>query len=57
MLEQLSVDEPRHIERLIESMGGNAARTGATLTALELGGWARQLEGQRWMATAVARRA
>lgn len=57
MLEQLSVDEPRHIERLIESTGGNAARTGATLTALELGGWARQLEGQRWMATAVARRA
>jgi DNA processing protein len=57
MLEELSVDEPRHIERLIESTGGDAARTGATLTALELGGWARQLEGQRWMATAVARRA
>jgi DNA processing protein len=57
MLQQLSVDEPRHIERLIEHAGGNAARAGATLTALELGGWARQLEGQRWVATAAARRA
>jgi DNA processing protein len=57
MLEQLSVDEPRHIERLIESAGGNAARAGATLTALELGGWARQLEGQRWVAAGPARRA
>ncbi len=57
MLEQLSVDEPRHIERLIESAGGNAARAGATLIALELGGWARQLEGQRWIAAAAARRA
>ncbi|MEX2146054.1 MAG: DNA-processing protein DprA [Candidatus Rokuibacteriota bacterium] len=56
MLEQLSVDEPRHIERLIESAGGNAARAGATLIALELGGWARQLEGQRWVAAAAARR-
>jgi DNA processing protein len=57
MLEQLSVDEPRHIERLIESAGGNAARAGATLIALELGGWARQLEGQRWIAAAAAGRA
>jgi DNA processing protein len=57
MLEQLSVDEPRHIERLIASAGGNAARAGATLIALELGGWARQLDGQRWIAAAAARRA
>jgi DNA processing protein len=57
MLEQLSVDEPRHIDRLIESAGGNAARAGATLTALQLGGWARQLEGQRWVAVGAARRA
>jgi DNA processing protein len=57
MLLQLSVDEPRHIERLIEREGGDAGRTGATLTALELGGWARQLEGQRWVATAALRRA
>jgi DNA processing protein len=57
MLEQLSVDEPQHIERLIAGAGGNAARAGATLTALELGGWARQIEGQRWLASGPARRA
>ena len=57
MLELLSVDEPRSIERLIESAGGNAARAGAALIALELGGWARQLEGQRWLASVPARRA
>jgi DNA processing protein len=57
MLQHLSVDEPRHIERLIESAGGNAAQTGATLIALELGGWALQLEGQRWVAARPARRA
>ena len=57
MLEHLSVDEPKHIERLIERAGGNAARTGATLIALELGGWALQLEGQRWVAARPARRA
>jgi DNA processing protein len=57
MLQHLSVDEPKHIERLIESAGGNAAQTGATLIALELGGWALQLEGQRWVAARPARRA
>lgn len=57
MLEHLSVDEPKHIEHLIERAGGNAARTGATLIALELGGWALQLEGQRWVAARPARRA
>ena len=57
MLQQLSVDEPRHIEALIGRAGGDAARTGAILTALEMGGWARQLEGQRWIAAGAARRA
>gem|GEM_PF-3874862 len=28
----------------------DAARVGAILTGLELGGWARQLGGQRWIA-------
>jgi DNA processing protein len=57
MLEQLRVDEPQHIERLIAGAGGDAARAGALLTALELGGWARQLEGQRWIAAVAGRRA
>jgi DNA processing protein len=57
MLEQLSVDEPQHIERLIAGADGNAARAGAILTALELEGWARQIEGQRWLASSPARRA
>lgn len=52
MLELLSVDEPLHIERLIAAAGLSAGRVGALLTALELGGWARQLGGQRWVAAA-----
>jgi DNA processing protein len=50
MLALLSVDEAQHIERLIARAGTNAARAGVILTALELGGWARQLAGQRWIA-------
>jgi predicted Rossmann fold nucleotide-binding protein DprA/Smf involved in DNA uptake len=46
----LTVDEAQHIERLIARAGTNAAKVGAILTALELGGWARQLAGQRWIA-------
>jgi len=58
MLEQLSVDDPQHIERLIARVNLDAARAGAALTTLELTGWARQLAGQRWVATgARARRA
>jgi DNA processing protein len=58
MLELLSVDEEQHIERLIARAGVDAARTGTALIALELAGWARQLTGQRWVATAArARRA
>jgi DNA processing protein len=58
MLELLSVDESQHIERLIARAGVDAARAGTALIGLELAGWARQLAGQRWVATgARARRA
>jgi DNA processing protein len=50
MLGLLSVDEAQHIEQLIARAGTNAAKVGAILTSLELGGWARQLAGQRWIA-------
>jgi len=50
LLALLSVDEAQHIERLIARAATNAARVGAILTSLELGGWARQLAGQRWIA-------
>jgi DNA processing protein len=58
MLELMTVDEPQHIERLIARSGVDAARAGAALIALEIAGQARQLAGQRWVATATrARRA
>jgi DNA processing protein len=58
MLELLSVDEAQDIERLIARAGVDAARAGTALIALELAGAARQLGGQRWVATgARARRA
>jgi DNA processing protein len=58
MLELLSVDEAQHIERLIARANVDAARAGTALIALELAGRARQLSGQRWVATgARARRA
>jgi DNA processing protein len=50
VLALLGPDEPRHIETLIERSGLPAARVGATLSALELRGLARQLMGQRWIA-------
>jgi DNA processing protein len=50
MLQMLMRDEPQHIERLIARAGMDAARASAILTELELGGWARQLGGQRWIA-------
>jgi DNA processing protein len=52
----LRVDEAQHIERLIARAGTNAARVGAILTSLELGGWARQLAGQRWIAVGARSR-
>jgi len=58
MLGMLSVDEPQHIERLIARAAWDPARVSAALTALELDGAARQLDGQRWVAVATrARRA
>jgi len=58
MLELLKVDEAQHIERLIARAGVDAARASTALIALELAGRARQLAGQRWVATgARARRA
>ena len=50
MLRLLMRDEAQHIERLIARAGLDAARASAILTGLELGGWARQLGGQRWIA-------
>jgi DNA processing protein len=50
MLRALSVDEPQHIERLMARVEMPAARASAVLTALELGGFVRQLAGQRWIA-------
>jgi DNA processing protein len=49
----LSTDVPQHIEALIARSGCAPARIAAALVALELGGWARQLEGQRWTAVTV----
>jgi DNA processing protein len=58
MLGLLSVDEAEDIERLIARAEVDAARAATALIALELAGWARQLPGQRWVATgARARRA
>lgn len=56
MLGLLSVDEAQHIERLIARAGIDAARAGTALIALELAGWARQLAGQRWVATGARAR-
>jgi len=58
MLQLLAPDEPRHIEQLIARAGFPPARTAALLVTLELGGWARQLAGQRWVSLETrARRA
>lgn len=58
MLALLAPDEPQHIEQLITRGGLDAARVGASLVTLELGGWARQLAGQRWVSLETrARRA
>jgi DNA processing protein len=49
MLQLLAPDEPRHIEQLIARAEFSPARAAALLVTLELGGWARQLAGQRWV--------
>ncbi len=53
VLALLRPDEPIHIEALITQAELSPARASAALVGLELGGWARQLEGQRWVAAAV----
>jgi DNA processing protein len=58
MFQLLAPDEPQHIEQLISRAGFAPARTAALLVTLELGGWARQLAGQRWVSLETrARRA
>src|SRR2546426_1079753 len=52
----LTPDEPQHIEQLIMRGGLEPARVAATLVALELGGWARQLTGQRWVSVGARAR-
>ena len=49
MFRLLAPDEPQHIEQLIARAGLDPARAAALLVTLELGGWARQLAGQRWV--------
>jgi len=49
VLTLLAPDEPQHIEQLIARGGLEAGRAAATLAALELQGWIRQLPGQRWV--------
>jgi DNA processing protein len=49
MLRLLAPDEPQHIEELIARAGLEPARAATSLMTLELGGWARQLTGQRWV--------
>lgn len=49
MFRLLAPDEPQHIEELIARAGLEPARAATSLMTLELGGWARQLTGQRWV--------
>jgi DNA processing protein len=49
VLALLSADEPQAIDTLIARGVLPAARVAAALVTLELGGWVRPLEGQRWM--------
>jgi DNA processing protein len=57
ILALLRCEAPQHIEALIAQCGGNAARVAAALLILELGGHARQLDGQRWVKVAARGRA
>jgi DNA processing protein len=49
ILALLSTDEPQPIDALIAQASLAPARVAALLVALELGGWVRPLEGQRWV--------
>ena len=50
VLAALKPDEPLHIEELTALVALTPGRLASALVTLELGGRARQLEGQRWMA-------
>src|SRR3989442_1272730 len=56
VLAMLTPDEPQHIEQLIAGGGLEPSRVAAALVALELGGWARQLTGQRWVSVGARAR-
>ena len=56
MFRLLAPDEPQHIEQLITRAGLDPARAAALLVTLELGGWARQLAGQRWVSAGTRTR-
>ena len=49
LLALLATDEPRQIDELIGE-GVDVSQVGAALMDLEIGGWVRQLPGQRWVA-------
>jgi DNA processing protein len=56
VLSVLACDEPQHIETLVGRVGGSAGRVAAALVVLEVAGWARQLEGQRWVKVVARQR-
>src|SRR2546428_115355 len=56
VLAMLTPDEPQHIEQLIARGGLEPSRVAERLVALELGGWARQLTGQRWVSVGARAR-
>jgi DNA processing protein len=53
ILTLLTSEQPQHIEDLIARGHSSPARVAAALLALELGGQARQLDGQRWVKAAT----
>lgn len=50
VLALLTPHEPLHIERLLAASALSPGHLARTLVRLELAGWARQMEGQRWVA-------
>jgi DNA processing protein len=56
VLAVLKADEPIHIEQLTALIALTPGRLASALVALELGGRARQLEGQRWVAVPIRSR-
>jgi len=54
VLALLATDEPRQIDELLGRGIADASQVSAALVALEIAGWARQLPGQRWVATSGA---